>query len=329
MCHLPGTSPHELAGLVERLGYGALALDVSRAHQLHAARQDAEPGDRLTLLGQIAPPPPLHLPLRPEATRVWLGRCLAAAEARGCTMLGGPLAGLPGQMDDDPASAFALTCEVLADAAAEAGARGITLCLQPRNRYESSWLCTPTDGFALVEAVASPALRLQLNSFHLRVEGADTAAALAPTRNMLAAVVVVAPVLPAVESGLGAAQPDEPDGAGERLQPLWQALASLSFKGALIFTPESVRQSPWAATSVARPVDVERTAAVGLRLLQDGVRQMNGATRRTTSQAAARASATMEEPPVTSAPARTPARRSAAPAAASKRKPASGKSYRR
>lgn len=60
--------------------------------------------------------------------------------------------------------------QVLALCADYAGRLGITMCLEPVNRYES-YVCTcAADVLDLIEQVGSPALALHLDTFHMNIE---------------------------------------------------------------------------------------------------------------------------------------------------------------
>jgi D-psicose/D-tagatose/L-ribulose 3-epimerase len=292
-------------------GFDAVAIDVAPASLDVAALRPALYSAAVAPIAQVALPRALHLPQRPEAARAWLGHALQRAEALGCRLMGGALAGAPGTLDDDPARAAALAAEVLDDLCAEANQRGITLCLQPLNRYESSWLRSPSEAVALLQVVDSPALRLQLDCYHLRVESAEPAEALGDAGALLALLRVPLPT-GATQSG-GARTPPW-------LKPIWAAMRDLDFGGAIVACDEPAADSvvqgargvpsraavdlagPGAGTSAAARA---ATASAALRLLRAGIRQMAP---RTSTSAPARA--TPAAPGAATAPP-SPASRSA------------------
>jgi D-psicose/D-tagatose/L-ribulose 3-epimerase len=73
---------------------------------------------------------------------------------------------------------FALVVKNLKELAAYAEARGITICIEPLNRFETDFLNTCDQGLKLLKAVKSPALRLHLDTFHMNIEEKDQAAAI-------------------------------------------------------------------------------------------------------------------------------------------------------
>ncbi|HMO64419.1 MAG TPA: sugar phosphate isomerase/epimerase [Verrucomicrobiota bacterium] len=73
---------------------------------------------------------------------------------------------------------FALVVKNLKELAAYAEDRGITICIEPLNRFETDFLNTCDQGLKLLKAVKSPALRLHLDTFHMNIEEKDPAAAI-------------------------------------------------------------------------------------------------------------------------------------------------------
>lgn len=63
----------------------------------------------------------------------------------------------------------------LCDQAQEAG---VILAIEPLNRFETDCINTLAQGAALIEAVAHPALRLHIDTFHMHIEEADPGAAI-------------------------------------------------------------------------------------------------------------------------------------------------------
>jgi D-psicose/D-tagatose/L-ribulose 3-epimerase len=60
--------------------------------------------------------------------------------------------------------------QVLSASAAYANRLGITMCLEPINRYES-YVCTrASDVLDLIEQIGSPAIALHLDTFHMNIE---------------------------------------------------------------------------------------------------------------------------------------------------------------
>lgn len=68
--------------------------------------------------------------------------------------------------------------EFLRRAGAYALERGVMLTVEPVSRYSGYFLNSAADGIALVDEVSSPAVRLQLDTWHMNIEEADSASSI-------------------------------------------------------------------------------------------------------------------------------------------------------
>ena len=75
--------------------------------------------------------------------------------------------------------------EGLSAAADHAGSAGVMLAIEPLNRFETHVLNTAADAVAMVRAVGSDHLKVQLDTFHGNIEEKDTAAAIRRTGELL------------------------------------------------------------------------------------------------------------------------------------------------
>jgi D-psicose/D-tagatose/L-ribulose 3-epimerase len=75
--------------------------------------------------------------------------------------------------------------EGLTAAAEHAGGAGVMLAIEPLNRFETHVLNTAADAVAMVQAVGSDHLKVQLDTFHGNIEEKDTAAAIRQTGGLL------------------------------------------------------------------------------------------------------------------------------------------------
>ena len=55
---------------------------------------------------------------------------------------------------------------------------GVTLCIEPINRFETFFINIAADGVALCKEVGSPMLKVHLDTFHMNIEEKDTPAAI-------------------------------------------------------------------------------------------------------------------------------------------------------
>ncbi|WP_194409807.1 sugar phosphate isomerase/epimerase family protein [Microbacterium cremeum] len=147
--------------------------------------------------------------------------------------------------------------------AAVAADRGITVSIEVLNRYETSALTTAAQGLAFLEECGSEHLRLHLDGFHMLIEEADVAAAIAAARPVLG-------VLEFGQSGRGALQ----DGGLDVAAAVRAAVAD-GYDGAIAFEAFSRSVLPESADRLrlwrdvgASPATLAREAA---RLLGDAV----------------------------------------------------------
>lgn len=109
-----------------------------------------------------------------EATQEYLRACIAAAEAIGSTIVAGPFyapTGVTWRMsDDERADAYDEVrrgIRPLADAAADAG---VTLAVEPLNRYETSLINTVDQALDALGPLLGPGLGIALDTYHLNIE---------------------------------------------------------------------------------------------------------------------------------------------------------------
>lgn len=104
------------------------------------------------------------------------------AAALGADIVGGPLTGNPlvfagrppAPVAEDERLARKARCVAGLRAAGDhAAAAGVTLAVEPLNRFESDVLCTTRQAIELLDAVDHPAVRLMLDTFHMHMEEAS------------------------------------------------------------------------------------------------------------------------------------------------------------
>jgi D-psicose/D-tagatose/L-ribulose 3-epimerase len=104
------------------------------------------------------------------------------AAAMGCPRIIGPIysvVGLIGPHDDaEKKQQFDLVVKNLKPLAKYAEQKGVTLCIEPLNRFETDFLNTCDQGLKLVKAVGSKAVKLHLDTFHMNIEEKNQAAAI-------------------------------------------------------------------------------------------------------------------------------------------------------
>jgi D-psicose/D-tagatose/L-ribulose 3-epimerase len=112
----------------------------------------------------------------------YLKRCADIAAAMGARIVGGPLYGAPlvfaarapAPIDDARRAArVARVVAGLREAGAHAARCGVTLAVEPLNRFETDFCNTARQAVELVAAVDSPAVGVMLDTFHMNLEEDD------------------------------------------------------------------------------------------------------------------------------------------------------------
>ena len=107
----------------------------------------------------------------------------------GCPSLIGPVYSVVGKADavepKQQKKEFALVVKNLKMLAAYAEKKGVQICVEPLNRFETDFLNTCEKGLRLIKAVGSPALKLHLDTFHMNIEEKNQAASIRKVGKLL------------------------------------------------------------------------------------------------------------------------------------------------
>jgi D-psicose/D-tagatose/L-ribulose 3-epimerase len=79
-----------------------------------------------------------------------------------------------------------LVVKNLKELAKYAEQKGVRLCIEPLNRFETDFLNTCDKGLALIKAVGSKAVKLHLDTFHMNIEEKNQAEAIKKAGKLLA-----------------------------------------------------------------------------------------------------------------------------------------------
>lgn len=121
-------------------------------------------------------------PERSEAGRAYLDYAIDCAEALGAPVVGGPLYGNPlvfaGRapapvLEEERIARKARCVDGLASVADHARDAGVTLAVEPLNRFETDIVSTVRQGLELIEAIGRPEIGLMLDTFHMHMEEAS------------------------------------------------------------------------------------------------------------------------------------------------------------
>src|SRR4051812_16252793 len=108
----------------------------------------------------------------------------------GCPSLIGPVYSVVGKADAvEPAQQkveWDLVVKNLKVLAKHAEAKGVTICIEPLNRFETDFLNTCDQGLKLIKAVGSKRVKLHLDTFHMNIEQKNQADAIRKAGKQLA-----------------------------------------------------------------------------------------------------------------------------------------------
>ncbi len=125
-----------------------------------------------------------------KAGAIYIKKLIDQAAAMGCPKIIGPIYSVVGKADAvEPAEQkkqFALVVKNLKPLAKYAEQKGILLCIEPLNRFETDFVNTCDQGLKLVKAVGSKAVKLHLDTFHMNIEEKNQAASILKAGKALA-----------------------------------------------------------------------------------------------------------------------------------------------
>ncbi len=258
-----------LAPKIATWGFDLIELPVETPGDWHPARTAAllaEQGLRVGVCAVMAPGRDLTTSDQAmiEATRDYLRHCVEVAATVGAKVVGGPIYAPTGVAmvlePDQRRVAVDRVATGLAPLLDEARSAGVTLALEPLNRYETSLFNTVSQALELVELLNHPALGLLLDTFHLNIEERDLPTAIRTAGHRLAHVHACA-------NDRGAPGRDHLDWPGIRA-----ALADIDYRGALTIESFSAgNRSIATAASIWRPLarTQDAIATEGLQFLRD------------------------------------------------------------
>jgi D-psicose/D-tagatose/L-ribulose 3-epimerase len=117
-----------------------------------------------------------------ESTQHYVRAATDMAARAGARSLAGPIYSPVGKtwaMDkSERAASISRLVENLRPLVDHAGQRGVTLALEPLNRFETSFMNTAAQVMEVVDRVGSAALGVLLDTFHMNIEERDPAAAI-------------------------------------------------------------------------------------------------------------------------------------------------------
>jgi len=100
----------------------------------------------------------------------------------GCPSMIGPVYSAVGRADAVPAQEYKQQWKTVVGhlkmLSREAQKRGVQICMEPLNRFETDFMNTCDQGLKMIADVGSPALKLHLDTFHMNIEEKNQAKAI-------------------------------------------------------------------------------------------------------------------------------------------------------
>ena len=117
-----------------------------------------------------------------ESGMKYLRGAIDATQALGATNLVGPLYAAVGrtwqQTPEERAHDLEVLVKHLGELAKYAGDHGVVLCVEPLNRFETSFINLASQAIEVVDRVGHPACQVMLDTFHMNIEEKSLGAAI-------------------------------------------------------------------------------------------------------------------------------------------------------
>jgi len=121
-------------------------------------------------------------PVKQQGGIDYLKHLVDAAEIIGAPFIGGPIYSAVGRTwqasDEQRKVELERTAKNLKVVADYAERTGVILCIEPLNRFETSFINLATQARELMEMIDSPSVKMMLDSFHMNIEEKDLGAAI-------------------------------------------------------------------------------------------------------------------------------------------------------
>jgi D-psicose/D-tagatose/L-ribulose 3-epimerase len=122
----------------------------------------------------------------------YIRQCIDATKTIGGTNLVGPIYSAVGrvwqQTPDERAKDIDTLIKNLSTLSIYSGDSGVVLCIEPLNRFETSFINLASQAIEVVDRVNHPACKIMLDTFHMNIEEKSLGAAIRATGNRLAHV---------------------------------------------------------------------------------------------------------------------------------------------
>ncbi len=169
----------KLAAQVAQMGFDWIELpieDIGAIDYAHAAKVIGDNGLGVSVCAAMGPDRDLISP-DPAIGKngmAYLRHCIDAVKTLGGTNVVGPLYSSVGRLwqstPEERAKDTDLLVEQLRSLASYASDRGGVLCVEPLNRFETSFINLTSQAIEVVDRVANPACKVMVDTFHMNIE---------------------------------------------------------------------------------------------------------------------------------------------------------------
>jgi len=192
----PGFTDSDLRLIQEYKNYGAETIELAIADpsvvtvsKLKEALEDAEL-DTPPICGAFGPGRDLRGSPEASATATqYISDLIEIGQAIGSKIICGPLYSEVGRAGPHTADERERQLEQIAAAlkplCEKAKAAGITLTLEPLNRFETDCINTLEQAVSMIQRVGSDSLKIHIDTFHMNIEEDDSAAAIIKAAGLL------------------------------------------------------------------------------------------------------------------------------------------------
>ena len=125
-----------------------------------------------------------------ENGMIYIRHCIDAAHTLGITNIVGPIYSSVGRVWQQPADERAQDLDLLVKNLKElsdyAAGKGVVLCIEPLNRFETSFINLASQAIEVIDRVDSPSCKIMLDTFHMNIEEKSLGNAIRATGSRLA-----------------------------------------------------------------------------------------------------------------------------------------------
>ena len=164
---------------VSDMGFDHIEVPIELSNEVDYARAGElarERGLTVSACGAFGPDQDL-ISEDPEIRKGAMGyvrHCIESASALGAANLIGPMYSAVGRCWQQPSDERERDMEILSgelrELATQAGDKGVTLCIEPLNRFETSFINLASQAIELIDRVAHPSCAIMLDTFHMNIE---------------------------------------------------------------------------------------------------------------------------------------------------------------